>query len=190
MPIRFNLEHIRKVSKCENYFETGLFNPECEVSFNHAMRCNFKKLYSIEIRKEWVDKANIIFKKEIENGRCKIYNDDSSNMSQYLENSDFKERTLFFLDAHVDSKKIHSYRKKCPLFEELDAISKLERKDNVICIDDIRILKQAFPWGETSYGKIDFLEQIKEKISTINNNYEFKTLPGYVADDVLVAYIP
>ena len=34
------------------------------------------------------------------------------------------------------------------------------------------------------------LDQIKEKISTNNNNYEFKTLPGHVADDVLVAYTP
>ena len=42
----------------------------------------------------------------------------------------------------------------------------------------------------TDAEKIDFLDQIKEKISTINNNYEFKTLPGHVPEDVLIAYIP
>ncbi len=191
MPIRFDLEQVRKVSNCVNYFETGLFNPQCEVSFKQALLdCNFKTLHSIEIRKEWVDSGNLIFEKEIKQGKCHIYHDDSTNMSKYLDNPVFKEKTLFFLDAHVDSPKIHYYRKKCPLFDELNAISKLERKDNVICVDDIRIIKQAFPWGERSYGNIDFLSQIKEKISTINSNYTFSTLRGHVEDDVLIAYIP
>ena len=56
MPIRFDLEQVRKVNNCVNYFETGLFNPQYEVSFKQALLyCNFKTLHSIEIRKEWVD---------------------------------------------------------------------------------------------------------------------------------------
>ena len=65
----------------------------------------------------------------------------------------------------------------------------MERKDNIILIDDLRIIKKPYPWGETSYGNIDFLDNIKEKILEINNNYKFKTLDGYINDDVLMAYL-
>jgi len=56
-------------------------------------------------------------------------------------------------------------------------------------VDDLRIIKNAYPWGETGFGKIDFLQQIKELILTINPEYKFDTLDGHVKDDVLLAYI-
>jgi hypothetical protein len=49
--------------------------------------------------------------------------------------------------------------------------------------------KNSFPWGETSYGNIDFLQQIKNTILTINKDYKFDTLNGDIQDDVLLAYI-
>lgn len=79
--------------------------------------------------------------------------------------------------------------KKCPLFDELEAIKNLEKKDNIILIDDLRIIKNSFPWGETSYGNIDFLQQIKNTILTINNDYKFNTLNCHIENDVLIAYI-
>jgi hypothetical protein len=96
---------------------------------------------------------------------------------------------MFFLDAHVDNNNIHNYKYKCPLFDELESIKSIERKDNVILIDDLRIIKSAFPWGEQSYGDIDFLQQIKEFILSINPEYKFDTLNGYANDDVLIAYV-
>jgi archaellum biogenesis ATPase FlaH len=110
-------------------------------------------------------------------------------MRNYLTNDSFKNKTIFFLDAHVDNINIHNYKKKCPLFNELEAIKTIERKDNIILVDDLRIIKSTFPGGETSYGNIDFLEQIKNVISTINENYKFSTLNGYIEDDVLLAYV-
>ena len=110
-------------------------------------------------------------------------------MKKYLTGNDFNNKTMFFLDAHVDNNNIHNYKKKCPLFEELTAISSLERKDHIILVDDLRIIKSAFPWGERSYGNIDFLEQIKLKILSINENYKFSTLDGHIKDDVLIAYL-
>jgi hypothetical protein len=115
--------------------------------------------------------------------------DDSTNMKQYINNDNFKNKTMFFLDAHVDNSNIHNYKKKCPLFEELEAIKSIERKDNIILIDDLRIIKENFPWGEQSYGNIDFLQQIKNIILSINENYKFDTLDGHIQDDVLLAYI-
>ena len=189
MPINFNLEEIRQKYDCKNYFETGLWNPnDNTISFRKALDCNFDKISSIEIRKDFIELGNNIFKEYIESGRCNLYNDDSVNIGKYLNNN--YNKTLFFLDAHVDNVNIKNYQKKCPLFEELNAISNLKRKDNIILIDDIRYLKIKHPWGETSYGDIIFLDEIKKKILTINKKYNFSTLKGQNnEDDVLIAYI-
>lgn len=189
MPISFDLEDIRVKNNCVNYFETGLYDPRCDVSSKIALSCNFDKVYCIEIRKDWVEMGNDIFKEHIMTGKYNLYLDDSVNMKKYLMTDDFKNKTIFFLDAHVDNENIHNYIKKCPLFDELEAIKSLERKDNVILIDDLRIIKNSFPWGEQSYGNINFLEQIKNTILTINKDYKFNTLNGHIQDDVLLAYV-
>jgi hypothetical protein len=189
MPISFDLEDIRVKNNCVNYFETGLYDPRCDVSSKIALSCNFDKVYCIEIRKDWVEMGNDIFKEHIMTGKYNLYLDDSVNMKKYLMTDDFKNKTIFFLDAHVDNMDIYNYIKKCPLFDELEAIKSLERKDNVILIDDLRIIKNSFPWGEQSYGNINFLEQIKNTILTINKDYKFDTLNGHIEDDVLLAYV-
>lgn len=189
MPIKFDLENLRKKYECVNYFETGLFDPRENVSSKIALNCNFKKLYCIEIRKDWVDLGKEIFKEEINNDKYHLYLDDSTNMKKYLVGDDFDNKTMFFLDAHVDNKNIHNYKMKCPLFEELEAIKTLKRKDNVILIDDLRAFKKPFPWGETRYGNKILLNKIKELILTINKDYKFSTLNGFINDDVLLAYV-
>lgn len=189
MPINFDLNKIRIEHQCCNYFETGLYDPRCNVSSKQALLCEFDKLFCIEIREDWVNLGKDIFKNEITKGRYNIYLDDSTNMQKYIMNDDFKNKTIFFLDAHVDNNNIHNYKYKCPLFDELNAISCMERKDNIILIDDLRIITTSFPWGENSYGDIDFLKQIKHKILSINKDYKFDTLDGHVANDVLFAYI-
>lgn len=189
MPISFDLESLRKEHDCVNYFETGLWDPRSNVSSRQALSAGFNKVYCIEIRKDWVDMGNEVFSEHVATGRYNLYLDDSTNMSRYLSTDEFRNKTIFFLDAHVDNSNIHNYKKRCPLFEELNAIKSLERKDNIILVDDLRIIKGAFPWGETSYGNIDFLQQIKDTILTINKDYKFSTLDGHVADDVLLAYI-
>jgi hypothetical protein len=189
MPINFNLEEIRKSNNCSNYFETGLWNPMDDVSSKKALSCGFNKVYCLEIRQDWVEIGQKVFADDIKTGRYNLILDDSANLAKYLNDKDFKEKTVFFLDAHVDNSNIHNYKKKCPLFEELNAISSLSRKDNVILIDDLRIITTSFPWGETSYGDIDFLQQIKDKILSINNKYKFSTLDGYIKNDVLMAYV-
>jgi len=189
MPISFDLEEIRVKHDCINYFETGLWDPRSEVSSKYALRAGFKKVYCIEIRSDWVNMGLGVFNDEIQTGRYNLILDDSTNMKNHIGGSTFDEKTLFFLDAHVDNNNIHNYKKRCPLMEELDAIGTIERKDNIILVDDLRIITQSFPWGEQSYGNIDFLQQIKDKILSINKDYKFCTLNGHVDDDVLCAYI-
>jgi hypothetical protein len=189
MPISFDLESLRKAHNCVNYFETGLWDPRDDVSSKKALSCGFNKVHCVEIRKDWVDLGLNVFNDYIVMGKYKLYLDDSTNMKKYLTTDTFKEMTMFFLDAHVDYDNIHNYTMKCPLFHELEAINSIERKDNVILIDDLRIIKRSFPWGETSYGNIDFLQQIKDHILTINKDYKFSTLNGVIDDDVLLAYV-
>lgn len=189
MPINFDLESIRQKYECVNYFETGLWDPRTNVSSKQALSCGFDKVHCIEIRKDWVDLGMEIFKDSIENGRYHLYLDDSTNMKNHLSSDYFNNKTMFFLDAHVDNSNIHNYKKRCPLFDELEAIKGLTRKDNVILVDDLRIIKKSFPWGEHEYGNIDFLSEIKNLILTINKDYKFSTLDGHIKDDVLIAYV-
>jgi hypothetical protein len=189
MPIFFNLEDLRKTHNCVNYFETGLWDPRDDVSSKLALSCNFYKVYCVEIREDWVKLGNEIFREHIMSGKYNLLLDDSTNMKKYLSSDNFKNKTMFFLDAHVDNANIRNYNKRCPLFYELEAIKSIERKDNVILIDDLRIIKESFPWGEKSYGNIYFLQHIKETILTINKDYKFATLNGIIADDILLAYV-
>jgi len=189
MPINFDLDKIRKKYNCINYFETGLWDPRTNISCKKALKLNFKKVYCIEIRKDWVDLGRKVFHDYIKSNKFVLINDDSNFISKYITNDDFKEKTLFFFDAHVDNINIKKYINKCPIFNELEAIKKLNRNDNIICIDDLRILKTPFPWGETTYGYINFVDKIKHIILSINPNYKFTTLDGYIKDDVLMAYI-
>lgn len=189
MPIDFNLNELKEAHHCVNYFETGLWDPRSNVSSKQALSCGFDKVHCIEIRSDWVEIGKEVFKEQIQAGVYNLYLDDSTNMKKYLTTDTFKNKTMFFLDAHVDNSNIHNYKKRCPLFDELEAIKSIERKDNVILIDDLRIIKQAFPWGETSYGHIDFLQQIINMILSINKEYKFATLNGHIENDVLLAYV-
>lgn len=189
MPIQFDLEAIRKEHQCEVYLETGLYDPRLEVSARKALACSFDKVYSMEIRKDWIDIAHQLWGEEVKKGRLHLIHGDSVKLHQYLQSPDFERKTLFFLDAHVDNEKITDFTLKCPLLEELKAIKQLVRKDHVILIDDLRYVSQSFPWGEASYGDINFLRHIMNMISDINPNYQFKTLDGVIKDDVLMCYV-
>jgi hypothetical protein len=189
MPIGFDLEELRIKHKCVNYFETGLWDPREDVSSRKALACGFDKVYCIEIREDWVNLGKEIFHDEIAKGRYNLIKDDSSNMAEHVRLDTFNQKTLFFLDAHVDNSKIHGYKHLCPLFDELNAINSLARKDHLILIDDLRILRTPRPWGENSYGSINFLYEIKKQILTINPEYNFITLDGVIKNDVLLAYV-
>lgn len=184
MPINFDLESIRVKYDCKNYFETGLYDPRSNISSKTALKYNF------EIREDRVNLGKGVFKEEIECGRYNLYLYDSTNMNRYLTNTDaFNDRTIFFLDAQADNMAIKIFKRRCPLSEELYAIKGLERKDQIIMVDDLRIIKNAYPWGETEFGNIDFLQQTKVIIVSINPDYKISKLDSHIKDDVSIAYI-
>jgi hypothetical protein len=190
MPTKIDFKEIKYKHDCLNYFETGMWDPEVDISLKRALNIDFEKLYCLELLDKWVDAGTIKFKEHIDNNRLKIIKGDSSNMYKYLNSDDFNNKTLFFLDAHVDNANIKNYIKRCPLIEELKAIKNLNRKDHVILIDDLRIIT-TYAWHESSYGNINMLEECKKIISSINPDYKFEKiwLNGHAENDVLYCYV-
>lgn len=190
MPISFDIEELRQRYNCSTYLETGLYDPRRDVSCRKALTTGFKKLYTIELREDWVELGRIEFASEVQTGRLVIIHDDSAKLGNHIkDNSDFEERSFFFLDAHVDNAAIKNYTKKCPIVEELQAISELSRKDHIICVDDMRIMRTPYPWAEASAGNANYESLIREMILKINPAYKFMYLDGHIPGDVLCAYV-
>ena len=81
-------------------------------------------------------------------------------------------RCIFWLDAHTNA---------TPLMQELEIISRMERKDHVIMIDDMRCL---VGWMGTEAGNLP------EQIHAINPSYTISYRDSSMYhDDILVAYV-
>ena len=187
MTLGFDLASICDNHQCETYFETGLGYCDVEdVSLKQALRCNFSKCISLEIDPKFIEAGKTVFQKEITEGKCELILGDSAKLSEYLDKVTGK--CLFFLDAHIQHGMGNKcdYVRLCPLLEELEAIKSLERKDHVICIDDVRIITGC-KWGD--HYNVDLLDEIKKKIKDINPNYKIERLNGHVTDDVLFVHI-
>lgn len=190
MPFRSDLLGLKNKYNCQIYLETGLYKITENSSINQALRCKFDKVYSIELEKKWIDYATPQLKKYIDENKCELIHDDSANMEKYiLTNTDFNnKRVFFFLDAHVDNKDIKTPHKfKCPVIAELTAINKLQRKDHIICIDDMRIIRNRFPWGENKFD--NYYGEMIKKLKEINENYKIDFIKGFVERDILIAYV-
>ena len=86
MPIAFDIEALRTQNNCKHYFETGLWDPiQQDISSWKAVESNFDTVHCIELRKDFVDKGNVLFKEYIDDGKYHLYQDDSTNMKKYLD---------------------------------------------------------------------------------------------------------
>lgn len=177
------IKSLKEKYDCNVFFETGLYHG---VRFEYALECGFEKVVCIELLKKIVDYGKIKFKDEIQNKRAFIYNDDSANMSLYLENF-IDDKILFWLDAHLDNG-VHTAStlpiSRCPVLHELESIKKLNKKP-IILIDDIRCILNA-EWGQDlSSVNIDL---IIDKIKDINSEYKIEFIDGTIEKDILLAY--
>lgn len=192
MPIYFDLEAVRAEHGCVHYFETGTFDARHEIACKAALQANFTKVFTMDIAPEfsgWLLPA--YYTPRVENGTLVTITDDAVNIVQHLVSDDFANRCLFFLDSYNPAGADSAYQtvKRCPVLEELVGIGSASRKDHVVCINDVKTLRQPYPYGETSYGDINFEEKAKEILLGINPAYQFAYLAGEVADDVLLAYV-
>jgi hypothetical protein len=134
-----------------------------------ALNAGFTDIYSIEKSKYYFDECSLLFSN---NPKVKLYLGDSKEKLSHLVRN-IKGSITFWLDAHLET--------DSPILEELEQISRLNKRDHVIFIDDIRVfgVNDGFPK----------LVDVLEKIRTINNNYiiEYRDSLLY-SGDILVAH--
>jgi len=159
------------------FFETGTYLGD---SVELALKVGFSKIISIEIE-EYLQKENTKkFQQQINEGKVTLITGDTILVMEDIIKR-INQPTTFWLDAHVDLG--ITGIKKCPLYEELDFIAKSNIKTHTILIDDVRL------FGDKHWGTGINLNEIKNKILSINPNYKFTFEDGHVPSDVLVAYI-
>lgn len=158
------------------FLETGTANADC---VRLALEVGFEKVYSIEIDETLQNENVKNYQPLIDLGKVSLILGDSLLVMNSLV-PDLDKPTTFWLDAHVDFGP--NGIKKCPLYEELDAIKTNPIKNHTILIDDVRVFGSH--WGEGIK-----LETLKTKLQEINPNYKFKFEDGYVQNDILVAFI-
>ena len=103
--------------------------------------------------------------------------------------AEIKEPITFWLDGHYSADCTFDPAHVCPLLLELDQIGRHPIKTHTILMDDRRLLQKSSNGGLD--GCFDITEsQVRAKILSINPLYQFRLDDGYVAGDILVAFIP
>jgi hypothetical protein len=175
MPPRDNIFH-KYINN--NFVESGTYLGN---SIDKALESGFKQIHSMEVGEILYLNAK---KKYINNDNIHLYLGPSEdNIWGVIK--DINEPITFWLDAHQDTDDSPRSKQVCPLLSELDVISKHPIKTHTILIDDIRGCGTATSKGE--YWPT--LDELKEKIYTINSEYVISFEDGHVNNDILVAKI-
>ena len=143
------------------FIETGTFMGETIDNITHF----FKTIYSIELNKEFAERAIIKYK---ENDNINILHGDSSQILPDLCKK-IEEPVFFWLDGHWSGGTTARGNKDCPLLEELLAINSNLKSECVIAIDDARLFgtKENEDWKDIVPENI--LEIVKNRLV----NYRF-----------------
>jgi hypothetical protein len=167
------------LSKYKNpyFLETGTANADC---VRLALEVGFDKIFSIELDSKLQDDNISRYADKINSGIVNLITGDSL-LEMYNLIPVLDKPTTFWLDAHVDFGP--NGIKKCPLYEELDAIKQSKIKTHTILIDDVRIF--GAHWGEGIS-----IEGLQKKLLEINPLYEFTYEDGFAPNDILIAYLP
>ncbi len=144
----------------------------------NALAAGFKHIYSIELKPSLYERCCVQFAPY---PFVKLFLGDSADVLPLIL-KEIDAPATFWLDGHYCGSNSAKGAFNTPLLAELEHISQHPIKTHTILIDDIRQFGTA---------EMDFitLEQVIEKIRTINFNYEITYEDGYIPRDVLVASI-
>ena len=156
------------------FIETGTWIGD---TIQKALDIGFKEIKSIELSVDLFNKARQRFKNNI---NVSLYNGDSAEQMQNII-YDISDKIVFWLDAHYSGGKTALGKQICPLYAELDVISKHKRNDNIILIDDIRDVHNG-------YMRVT-LNELIQKLKLINPDYKIYYVDGHTKNDILVAFI-
>ena len=126
-------------------------------------------------------------RQEYFNGKLTLINGDSSEMLEELLLT-IDEPICFWLDAHAGASKYARGDKDVPLLKELEAISNHHIKNHIIAIDDAHLfgVQQLDSNGNVMCDYTDVpYERVKEKILSINKNYDVGIYKPYGMEMVL-----
>ncbi len=151
-----------------NLVETGTYLGE----MIYALKDVFKKIYSIELSKEYAKRAKVFLRKQ---KHVKILEGDSGEViGELLKEID--QPTLFWLDGHYSADNTAMGKKHTPVLEELDHILRAKDLRHVILIDDARDFGLA-----KDYPSLDelttFVLKFRENIEIISKDDIIRILP-------------
>ena len=172
-------------SKIQNvtFVETGAYTGD---GIAEAIKCGFSKIISIEPVSEFLKTCSERFENEIETGRLSLFLGGSETHLK-IATQDIDGPVCFWLDAHWQGQESDFTVKNCPVKEEVSFICKERHKNaqDVILIDDIRLLQKQNAWR----GHDVVLEDILEQLKTAYPDHFPCFIDGYARDDVF-AMIP
>lgn len=127
----------------------------------------FDKLYTIEIKPEYLDDAKARYSGE----KIRFVLGDSSKVFKELL-PEINEPAIFFLDGHWSAGESGKGEKDCPLIEELTIINEKFQNSAIIIIDDRRLFgkgpnknNEVCNWEDIS--DINILMSIKSRVKEV-----------------------
>lgn len=167
-------------NKSNIFMETGTwFGKTTEMAYS----IGFKEVFTIELSEKHYHGAMKKFS-AMPNIHC-MFGDSVQVLPKILQN--IKEVVVFWLDGHFSMGDTAKGPMDVPLLQELDAIAKHPIKNHILLIDDIRLIGNE---SEPVEGWRTFsIQDVKEKILSVNPNYVFHFEDGHVENDILVAQV-
>ena len=149
----------------------------------------FDKLYTIELGEDLCKVASKRYKLYSEyKGDLSKFNFHTDEKDESFSGSELDEPACFWLDAHAGSTKYARGDDDVPLLKELSIIAKHHVKNHIIAIDDAHMLgiQQLDSNGNVKCDYTDVpYERVKEKILSINKNYDVGIYKPYDMEMVL-----
>jgi hypothetical protein len=157
------------------FVETGLYHGKTlSALYSSGYFNNIDNVYSIEIQKHFVDKANSSFA-FLKEEKFNVILGDSSVELEKIVYKHTDESVFFWLFAHYSRGDTGKSEKagECPLLEELCFIKTLKKKPTIV-VDDIRIFIEFPESLKINHNQNDWpsIEQIKERINNLGFDFE------------------
>ncbi|GIV44040.1 MAG: hypothetical protein KatS3mg035_1163 [Bacteroidia bacterium] len=157
--------HKIKTDDYDIFIETGLFDGNnISTMFKNGCFKNLECAYSVELNKDYVDKAYANFPFLL-NSNVKLLHGDSGFVLEDILSKNQDKKILLWLDAHYSSgntAKSDTFG-ECPIIAEINSIKHLKNKPTII-IDDLGCFMQNTPFYYNGWPKIDQVIEIAKNI--------------------------
>jgi hypothetical protein len=164
------------------FIETGSYGGDGIVA---AMKAGFKRIFSIELSEHYY---NICHERYSMERNVFLYHGDSLDVLPRILKI-INEPITFWLDAHFCGDVTGKGKVIVPIMEELDIIAQHSIKTHTILIDDMRLVRDKNSEWYREMGITFSIEDIENKLLTINPNYNISYISGFVKQDILVAKV-